>query len=180
VHFPGGSRENPGGSGVWAELDRNWLNLFCSPIHPPLGHLHWSFQNPLLCQVQKVNTQQHNCMILVKKLKIIKHTWKLPKFYMKQSMLYIASTKVKKSKLHLTVALLLENRAFASGLIFHLHRVFFPPGQMRALVPVGATTRYKCPFTGVRRGLVQPTRYKCLTFVPGSDLFRFKCRPPIP
>jgi hypothetical protein len=43
VHFPGGSREKPRGSGVWAEVGRNWLSLFCRPIHPPLGHLHWSF-----------------------------------------------------------------------------------------------------------------------------------------
>jgi hypothetical protein len=37
VHFPGGSREKPGGSRVWAEVGRNWLSLFCRPIHPPLG-----------------------------------------------------------------------------------------------------------------------------------------------
>jgi hypothetical protein len=34
-----------GGSGVWEELGKNWLSLFCRPIHPPLGHLHWSFQS---------------------------------------------------------------------------------------------------------------------------------------
>jgi hypothetical protein len=35
VHFPGGSRKKPGGSGVWVEFGRNWLSLFCRPIHPP-------------------------------------------------------------------------------------------------------------------------------------------------
>jgi hypothetical protein len=63
---------------------------------------------------------------------------------------------------------------------------------MMACVPVGATNRYKCPLTEACWALIQPTRYKCLTFVsvggsarykceantfvPGQDTTRYKCR----
>jgi hypothetical protein len=53
---------------------------------------------------------------------------------------------------------LLENRVFVFGLIFHLYQVFLPTVQIRIFVPVVATTWYKCPLTGARRGLLQPTR----------------------
>jgi hypothetical protein len=35
--------------------------------------------------------------------------------------------------------------------------------------------RYKWPLTGPRQGHLQPTRYKCLTFVPGGGSAWYKC-----
>jgi hypothetical protein len=69
---------------------------------------------------------------------------------------------------------LLENRTYITGPIFHLYRVFLPPVQMIAFVAVGSTERYKCPLTKTRRGLIQPTWYKCLTFVPIGGSARYK------
>jgi hypothetical protein len=51
----------------------------------------------------------------------------------------------------------------------------FLPIQIIAFVPDGATNQYKCPLTEARRGLIQPTRYKCLTFVPVGGSARYKC-----
>jgi hypothetical protein len=59
----------------------------------------------------------------------------------------------------------LENRAFVHGPIFHLYQVFLPSVQIETFVLVGATAWYKYSLTRTRRGLLQPTRYKCLTFV---------------
>jgi hypothetical protein len=70
---------------------------------------------------------------------------------------------------------LLDNRKICPGLIFNLYRVFLPSVQIRAFVPVGVTTRCKCPLTGTRRGLLLPTWYKCLTFVPGKKKNQYKC-----
>jgi hypothetical protein len=38
---------------------------------------------------------------------------------------------------------------------------------MRAFVPVGAITRYQCPLTGARRGLLLPPGTNVKPFVPG-------------
>jgi hypothetical protein len=46
---------------------------------------------------------------------------------------------------------------------------------MLSFAPVRATARYKCPLIRARRGLLLPTRYKCLIFVPGGDTPRYKC-----
>jgi hypothetical protein len=90
------------------------------------------------------------------------------------------------------VSTLLEKHTYIPGLIFHLHRVFCPPVQMRTFVPVGATNRYKCPLIWARWGLIQPNWYKgltfvsvagsdwykreAITFVPGEDTTQYKCR----
>jgi hypothetical protein len=37
------------------------------------------------------------------------------------------------------------------------------------------TNRYKCPLTEARRDLIQPTWYKCLTFVPVGGSALYKC-----
>jgi hypothetical protein len=70
---------------------------------------------------------------------------------------------------------LLENYTFVSSPIFYLYRIFLPPVQIIAFVPGGATMRYKWPLTGPRQGHLQPTRYKCLTFVPGGGSAWYKC-----
>jgi hypothetical protein len=75
---------------------------------------------------------------------------------------------------------LLENRIYITGLIFHLYQVFIPPVQISSFVQVGATNQYKCPLTETRRGLIQLTRYKCLTFVPVGGSARYKCEDKTP
>jgi hypothetical protein len=45
---------------------------------------------------------------------------------------------------------------------------------MRAFVPVGATTRYQCPLTGVRRGLLLPPGTNVKPFVPRLAFPRYK------
>jgi hypothetical protein len=50
-----------------------------------------------------------------------------------------------------------------------------PLVQIIAFVLGGATAWYKCPLAGASRGLLQPTRYKCHTFVPVGGSDRYKC-----
>jgi hypothetical protein len=78
-----------------------------------------------------------------------------------------------------TTKTLLENHTYIPGLIFHLYLVFCPPVQMMTFVPIGATNRYKCPLTKFRRGLIQPTRYKCLIFVPFGGSHCTNVRPTV-
>jgi hypothetical protein len=58
---------------------------------------------------------------------------------------------------------------------FYLYRVFFPPVQIRTFVLVEVTNQYKYSLTEARRGLIQPNKCKCLTFVPVGGSARCKC-----